>query len=106
MTVCGGGPVGVFGNALQPAAREFDPDPGSEGGIYDYDISVRLSSSTDGATMYYTAGVSDPTTDSPTFKPNEPIRLSPDNSPLTIHAFADSDGRQPSAVVIRECNVR
>ena len=105
LTACGGGPAGVFGNDLQTATPEFDPDPGSQGGVYDTDISVRLSSSTDGATIYYTTGPSDPTTDSATFNPDEPIRVSPDTSPLTIRAFADSDGRQPSAVVIREYTV-
>ncbi len=83
------------------AAPSFDPPAGT----YPDDIEVQLSSTTAGATIYYTMGpIGDPPTDpepgeSDTLEYTAPIEIAGDGTELTIKAIAVAAGRTPSAVV-------
>jgi hypothetical protein len=70
----------------------FDP----VGGTYNSDLSVSLSTNTDGASIYFTTDGSAPTTDSSLY--STPVEVSGDGTTLIIRAYAVKDGMTDSDV--------
>ncbi len=77
----------------QAAAPVFDHAPGT----YNSDLSVSITSSTEGAAVHYTIDGSVPTSSSPVVE--GPIDISGHLTTITITAFAAKEGMTPSAIV-------
>ena len=81
-----------------PAAEQVeDPVANFESGTYTGTLSVKLSSETEGATIYYTTDGSEPTTESAVYD-GTPIEVSNKEAATTIKAFAALDGMIPSGI--------
>ncbi len=75
---------------LQAAAPTFTPDPGQ----YDTDITVQLSTATEGAIVYYTSDGSSPVQFGSAY--TNPIEITGPETTVVITTFADADGLQAS----------
>ena len=80
--------VSILGNVSSPI---FSPGSGS----YVHSVSVSLATPTTGATIYYTADGSDPTTSSSLFTPESPILMTVDT---TLKARAYKTGLNPGNI--------
>ncbi len=90
---CSSSLTDVLGSDLQTAAPTFNLEPGT----YEEDISIELASETDGAVIYYTTDGTDPTVSGDQY--GGPIEVAGNGAEADIRAYADAEGRQPSATV-------
>lgn len=100
---CGGGGDGgssasnINSGGGDPIAAVADSTMTPAEGSFSSDQSVLLSTTTDGATIYYTTDGTTPTYDSTQY--SDPIAVTGDGTTVTIKAFAAKTGMTDSAVV-------
>lgn len=77
--------------------RVYAPEFNYESGTYDTELSIQITSQTEGATIYYTTDETSPTQNSTIY--NSPIPLSGNGSELSINAYAVKEGMLDSVIV-------
>lgn len=80
------------------------PISDKESGEYEDDLEITLSTTTEGADIYYTVNGDTPTKDST--KVSGLVLIASDDLPLTLKAIAIKDGFEDSEVMVKEYTLK